>query len=84
MAADWQTLQGAIAGEVALPGSPTYVRIQPGFNARFHDVHPQAIVLGATPGDVAETISFARRMASVLWPGAVATPSPATRRHVAS
>jgi FAD/FMN-containing dehydrogenase len=59
--ADWQTLQTAIAGEVALPGSPTYLRTQPGFNARFHDVRPQAIVLCETADDVAQTISFARR-----------------------
>jgi FAD/FMN-containing dehydrogenase len=59
---DWQTLQTAIAGEVALPGSPTYVRTQPGFNARFHHVRPQAIVSCATPDDVAQTISFARQL----------------------
>jgi FAD/FMN-containing dehydrogenase len=54
-------LQTAIAGEVAIPGSPTYARTQRGFNARFHDVRPQAIVMCATPDDVADTISFARR-----------------------
>jgi FAD/FMN-containing dehydrogenase len=61
LSTDWPTLQGAIAGEVAVPGSPTYVRTHRGFNARFHDIRPQAIALCTTPGDVAETISFARR-----------------------
>jgi FAD/FMN-containing dehydrogenase len=55
---DWATLQEAIDGEVALPGSPVYEGIVKPFNARFHQVQPRAIVLCATPQDVAETISF--------------------------
>jgi FAD/FMN-containing dehydrogenase len=55
---DWPALQGAIAGEVVLAGSPSYDRVEPPFNARFHDVRPQAIVRCATPEDVRETISF--------------------------
>jgi FAD/FMN-containing dehydrogenase len=55
---DWPTLQGVIAGEVVLAGSPTYDRVDPPFNARFHDVRPQAIVRCATPEDVRETVSF--------------------------
>jgi FAD/FMN-containing dehydrogenase len=57
----WQALQGGIAGEVVLPGSPAEQQLPAPFNARFHDVRPQAIVLCATPQDVAETISFAQR-----------------------
>jgi FAD/FMN-containing dehydrogenase len=57
----WQALQGGIAGEVVLPGSPADQELPAPFNARFHDVRPRAIVLCATPEDVAETISFARR-----------------------
>jgi hypothetical protein len=57
----WQALQGGIAGEVVLPGSPADQELPALFNARFHDVRPRAIVLCATPQDVAETISFARR-----------------------
>jgi FAD/FMN-containing dehydrogenase len=57
----WPALQGGIAGEVVLPGSPADQQLRKPFNARFHDVLPQAIVLCATPGDVAETISFAQR-----------------------
>jgi FAD/FMN-containing dehydrogenase len=58
---NWQALQAGIAGEVVLPGSAAYQGIPKPFNARFHDVRPQAIVLCATPQDVAETISFTRR-----------------------
>ena len=57
----WEALQGGIAGEVVLPGSPAFEAMPKPFNARFHDVRPQAIVRCATPQDVAETISFARR-----------------------
>jgi FAD/FMN-containing dehydrogenase len=57
----WEALQGVIAGEVVLPASPAYEELPKPFNARFHDVRPQAIVLGATPQDVSETISFAGR-----------------------
>jgi len=58
---NWQALHAGIAGEVVLPGSPHYQELPKPFNARFHDVRPQAIVLCATPQDVAETIWFARR-----------------------
>jgi FAD/FMN-containing dehydrogenase len=60
-APDWGALQSAIAGVVALRGSPDYERVDEPFNARFHEVQPQAIVLCATPDDVAETISFVAR-----------------------
>jgi FAD/FMN-containing dehydrogenase len=58
---DWATLQSAIAGEVALPGSPAYDGDDPPFNARYHSVQPQAVVFCATPEDVSETITFAAR-----------------------
>jgi FAD binding domain/Berberine and berberine like len=57
----WESLQDLIAGQVVLPGSPAYQKLSKPFNARFHDVRPQAVVLCATPQDVTETISFARR-----------------------
>ena len=57
----WEALQGVIAGEVVLPGSPAYGTLPKPFNARFHDVRPQAVVLCAAPQDVSEAISFARR-----------------------
>jgi FAD/FMN-containing dehydrogenase len=58
---DWEALQGVIAGEIALPGSGVYEQLPPAFNARFHHLRPQAVVLCATPQDVSETISFLRR-----------------------
>ena len=54
----WPTLQAAIGGDVALPGSIAYDRVDRPFNARFHHVRPQAIVRGTTPEDVSETVSF--------------------------
>jgi FAD/FMN-containing dehydrogenase len=61
IARDWTTLQDVIEGEIVLPDSPLYERIYKPFNARFHEVHPRAIILCATPQDVSETISFLKR-----------------------
>ncbi len=58
---DWESLQGRIDGEVALPGAPAYQAARPPFNARFRDLRPSAIVSCAGPQDVGEAISFARR-----------------------
>jgi FAD/FMN-containing dehydrogenase len=57
----WTTLQAAIAGEVALPGSSGYDQVQQPFNLRFDHVQPRAVVRCAAPEDVAETISFLGR-----------------------
>ncbi len=54
-------LEGVIEGEVALPGSPAYEASRRPFNAQFHEVAPEAFVSCATPQDVSEAISFARR-----------------------
>jgi FAD/FMN-containing dehydrogenase len=58
---DWNALQGAIAGDVVLPGSLDYESLRKPAMARFHDVRPEAVVLCKTPADVAETISMASR-----------------------
>ncbi|HET8579823.1 MAG TPA: FAD-binding oxidoreductase [Nitrospiraceae bacterium] len=58
---DWMTLEGAIDGKVALPGSSLYERTYKPFNARFHEVQPSAIILCVTPPDVSEAISFLNR-----------------------
>ncbi len=58
---DWGALQGAIAGDVILPGSPDYESVRKPSIATFHYVRPQAIVLCKAPQDVFETISLARR-----------------------
>jgi FAD/FMN-containing dehydrogenase len=58
---NWEPLNGGIAGELVLPGSPTYETVRRPAIARFHDVRPQAVVRCAAPADVAEAIRFARR-----------------------
>src|SRR5437764_7342410 len=60
-AADWAALQGAIAGEVVVPGSPGYDQARKPAIARFHDTRPRAVVFCATAGDVAEALAVARR-----------------------
>jgi FAD/FMN-containing dehydrogenase len=59
LAADWAALQGSIAGEVVLPGSPAYDLARKPAIARFHDVRPEAVVLCESPADVAATIALA-------------------------
>ncbi|MGH2527210.1 MAG: FAD-binding protein [Actinomycetota bacterium] len=60
--ADWGALRSAIDGDIVLRDSPPgYNAANTVFNARFHDVRPQAIARCATPHDVAEAISFIRR-----------------------
>src|SRR5512132_4415941 len=59
MTADWRALQGAIDGEVALPGSPEYASVRKPVMARFEDVRPAAVVRCATPADVAATLAVA-------------------------
>jgi FAD/FMN-containing dehydrogenase len=54
-------LTAALEGELVLPGSPRYDEVRRPQIPRFHDVHPQAVVLSRTPADVAEAIAFARR-----------------------
>jgi FAD/FMN-containing dehydrogenase len=60
-APDLASLQGMLAGEVVLPGSPGYEAARKPAIARFHDTRPRAVVLCESPADVTETISFARR-----------------------
>jgi FAD/FMN-containing dehydrogenase len=60
-ASPWSGLAAGIDGEVVLPGSPRYDGVYRPFNARFHQVRPQAVVRCATPGDVAETVAFLTR-----------------------
>jgi FAD/FMN-containing dehydrogenase len=52
----------ASGGSVVLPGSPDYELVRKPSWAQYEDVRPAAVVLCATPPDVAETITFARRV----------------------
>jgi FAD/FMN-containing dehydrogenase len=58
---DLSALERTVEGEVVLPESPAYEVVRKPAIARFHDARPQAVVLCASAGDVAETIAFARR-----------------------
>jgi FAD/FMN-containing dehydrogenase len=58
--ADWRALQGAIDGEVVLPGMPEYESVRKPVMARFEQVRPVAVVRCATPADVAATLAVAR------------------------
>ena len=58
---DLRALGRIIDGDVVVPDSPKYEAEIRVFNARFHEVRPQAIVRCANPHDVAEAISFIRR-----------------------
>jgi FAD/FMN-containing dehydrogenase len=55
---DWRPLEQAIAGEVAVAGSPAYELLPRPFNARYHEPAPLAVVSCARPEDVVETLSF--------------------------
>jgi FAD/FMN-containing dehydrogenase len=53
-------LQGTIAGEVVLPGSPDYDTASRPAIARFHHIRPRAVVRCADAQDVVETLAVAR------------------------
>jgi hypothetical protein len=61
-AADWRALEGVIGGHLILPTSADYDQARKTANARYDDVLPAAIVRCATPGDVQEALSMARRL----------------------
>ena len=77
---NWESLQGRIDGDVALPGSPAYQALPPPFNARFRDVRPAAVMSCASSQDVAEATSFARRHGLELETRAGGHSSPPTPR----
>jgi FAD/FMN-containing dehydrogenase len=59
--ADWQELDRAIEGAVVRPHSPDYDQVREAKMVYFHDLRPQAVVVCASPQDVAATTAFARR-----------------------
>ena len=60
--ADWRALENAIDGEVILPTSAGYDGARQTANGRYDGVRPAAIVRCATPSDVREALSLARRL----------------------
>jgi FAD/FMN-containing dehydrogenase len=61
-AADWQALQGTIAGSVILPDSHDYELVRKPAMARFESVRPQAVIRCRTAADVSAAIALARRI----------------------
>jgi FAD/FMN-containing dehydrogenase len=60
MTTDWAALQGAIDGDVVLPGAPDYESVRKPVMARFAHLRPLAVVRCATSADVAATLGVAR------------------------
>ncbi|HEX5039995.1 MAG TPA: FAD-binding oxidoreductase [Candidatus Limnocylindria bacterium] len=60
-AADWRALGDVLAGEVIVPASDGYDEARRTANGRYDGVRPAAIVRCATPSDVQEALSLARR-----------------------
>ncbi|MET0521037.1 MAG: FAD-binding oxidoreductase [Jiangellaceae bacterium] len=59
MTVDWRALQRAIDGDVVLPGSPEYESVRKPVMTRFEHLLPAAVVLCASPADVAATLAIA-------------------------
>jgi FAD/FMN-containing dehydrogenase len=60
VAAELAALQGAIDGEVILPGSAAYEKARKPVWAQYAHIRPAAIVRCNTPADVAEAVACAR------------------------
>jgi FAD/FMN-containing dehydrogenase len=56
----WDELAASLDGRLIRPGTPGYPVARLGYDPRFDDVRPRAVVLAATSRDVARTILFAR------------------------
>jgi FAD/FMN-containing dehydrogenase len=65
---DFAELRRRLSGEVMAPGSAAYEQARKPPVARFHGSWPQAVVLCADPGDVAETLTWARRLRVPIAP----------------
>jgi hypothetical protein len=59
MTVDWGALQGAIDGDVVLPGAPEYESVRTPVMARLEHLRPAAVVRCATPADVAAMLAVA-------------------------
>src|SRR6266550_3936620 len=56
----WDELAAGLEGRLIRPGTPTYPVARLGYDPRFDDVRPRAVVMVTTSRDVARTILFAR------------------------
>jgi FAD/FMN-containing dehydrogenase len=56
----WDDLATTLRGDLIRPGTPRYPIERLDYNPRFDAIHPRAIVIAASAGDVSKTILFAR------------------------
>jgi hypothetical protein len=56
----WDELAANLRGRLIRPGTPGYPVARLGYNLRFDDVRPRAIVMAASAEDVSKAILFAR------------------------
>jgi FAD/FMN-containing dehydrogenase len=56
----WGELAASLDGRLIRPGTPSYPVARLGYDPRFDDVRPRAVVMATTSRDVAQTILFAR------------------------
>jgi hypothetical protein len=56
----WDELAASLDGRLIRPGTPGYPVARLGYDPRFDDVRPRAVVMATTSRDVARTILFAR------------------------
>jgi FAD/FMN-containing dehydrogenase len=56
----WDELAASLHGRLIRPGTPSYPVARLGYDPRFDDVRPRAVVMATTSRDVARTILFAR------------------------
>ena len=56
----WDELAASLDGRLIRPGTPGYPIARLGYDPRFDDVRPRAVVMATTSRDVARTILFAR------------------------
>lgn len=66
--ADFTDLERQLSGEVLAPGSPAYDQARKPRMTRFHGARPRAIVLCASPDDVAQALAWARRLGLPVAP----------------
>jgi len=56
----WDELAASLDGRLIRPGTPGYPIARLGYDPRFDDVRPRAVVMATTSRDVARTVLFAR------------------------
>ncbi len=68
--ADWSALAAQLQGKLVRPNNPQYATAHQLFSPAFDNVQPAAIAYCASPADVQNCLSFARRFAIAVAPRA--------------